>query len=49
LLEYYKIADKYGNRKGLPNIRCTYDGRTYEIGGSKPKMCHLENYHMPFQ
>jgi len=49
LLEYYKIADKYANRNPLPNIRCTYDGRTYEIGGNKPKVCHLENYLMPFQ
>jgi len=49
LLEYYKIADEYANKNPPPNIRCTYDGRTYEIGADKARMCHLDNYRMPFQ
>jgi Holliday junction resolvase len=48
LQEYYKIADKY---TGLspPNIRCTYDGNTYEIRGDETRKCHLVDYPMPFQ
>lgn len=49
LLEYYKIADEYAERDPPPYIRCNYDGETYEIGGAKARICHLQNYRMPFQ
>jgi Holliday junction resolvase len=48
LLEYYKIADKYSRMKALPIIKCTYDGRTYEIRNSQAKSCNLKDYIMPF-
>ena len=48
LLEYYKIADKYSRMKGLPIIKCTYDGRTYEIRNSQTIRCNLKDYIMPF-
>jgi Holliday junction resolvase len=48
LQEYYKIADKYAG-PSPPNIRCTYDGKTYEIRGDKTRKCHLVDYPMPFQ
>jgi len=48
LLEYYKIADKYSRMKALPIIKCTYDGRTYEIRNSQTKSCNLKDYIMPF-
>jgi Holliday junction resolvase len=48
LLEYYKIADKYSRMKALPIIKCTYDGRTYEIRNSQTKRCNLKDYFMPF-
>jgi Holliday junction resolvase len=48
LLEYYKIADKYSRMKALPIIKCTYDGRTYEIRNSQAKRCNLKDYIMPF-
>jgi Holliday junction resolvase len=48
LQEYYKIADKYSRMKALPIIKCTYDGRTYEIRNSQTKRCNLEDYIMPF-
>ena len=48
LLEYYKIADKYSRMKALPIIKCTYDGRTYEIRNSQTKRCNLKDYIMPF-
>ena len=48
LLEYYKIADKYSRMKALPIIKCTYDGRTYEIRNSQTIRCNLKDYIMPF-
>lgn len=48
LQEYYKIADKYAGASP-PNIRCTYDGKTYEIRGDKTRKCHLVDYPMPFR
>ena len=48
LQEYYKIADKYCRIKDLPIIKCTYDGRTYEIRNSQTQKCILKDYIMPF-
>jgi Holliday junction resolvase len=49
LLEYYKLADKYTTKEPPPYLRCTYDGKIYEIGGNKPGICYLKDYRMPFQ
>lgn len=48
LQEYYKIADKYSRMKDLPIIKCTYDGRTYEIRNSQTQKCIMKDYIMPF-
>lgn len=48
LQEYYKIADKYSRVKNLPAIKCTYDGRTYELMNSQTRSCTLKDYVMPF-
>jgi Holliday junction resolvase len=48
LQEYYKIADKYSRLKDLPIIKCSYDGRTYELINSHAKPCNLKDYIMPF-
>jgi Holliday junction resolvase len=48
LQEYYKIADKYSKMKNLPVIKCTYDGRTYEIMNSQTRRCIMRDYVMPF-
>jgi Holliday junction resolvase len=48
LQEYYKIADKYSRIKDLPIIKCSYDGRTYEMKNSQTKLCNLKDYIMPF-
>jgi Holliday junction resolvase len=48
LQEYYKIADKYSTIKDLPIIKCSYDGRTYEMKNSQTKLCNLKDYIMPF-
>ena len=47
LQEYYKIADKY-SRVPVPIIKCTYDGRTYELRNFQTKRCNLKDYIMPF-
>ena len=48
LQEYYKIADKYSRMNPVPIIKCTYDGRTYEIRNFQTKRCNLKDYIMPF-
>jgi len=48
LQEYYKIADKYSKMKNLPVIKCTYDGRTYELMNSHTRRCIMKDYVMPF-
>ncbi len=48
LQEYYKIADKYSRMKNLPVIKCTYDGRTYELMNSQTRRCTMKDYVMPF-
>ena len=48
LQEYYKIADKYSRMKNLPVIKCTYDGRTYELMNSQTRRCKMKDYVMPF-
>ena len=48
LQEYYKIADKYSKMKDLPIIKCTYEGKTYEIRNSETRNCNLKDYIMPF-
>ena len=48
LLEYYKIADKYSRMKALPIIKCTYEGRTFEIRNSQTIRSNLKDYIMPF-
>jgi Holliday junction resolvase len=49
LQEYYKIADKCSRMKDLPIIKCTYDGRTYEIRNSQTQKCIMKDYIMPFR
>lgn len=48
LQEYYKIADKYSRMNPVPIIKCTYDGRTYELRNCQTKRCDLKDYIMPF-
>jgi len=48
LQEYYKIADKFSKMKDLPIIKCTYEGKTYEIRNSETRNCNLKDYIMPF-
>jgi Holliday junction resolvase len=48
LQEFYKIADKYSKMKDLPIIKCTYEGKTYEIRNSETRKCNLKDYIMPF-
>ena len=48
LQEYYKIADKYSRMNPAPIIKCTYDGRTYELRNCQTKRCNLKDYIMPF-
>lgn len=48
LQEYYKIADKYSKMNDLPIVKCTYEGRTYEIRNSETRRCNLKDYVMPF-
>jgi Holliday junction resolvase len=48
LQEYYKIADKYSRVNPVPIIKCTYDGRTYELRNFQTKRCNLKDYIMPF-
>lgn len=48
LQEFYKIADKYSKMKDLPIIKCTYEGKTYEIRNSETMKCNLKDYIMPF-
>jgi len=48
LQEYYKIADKYSKMNDLPIVKCTYEGRTYEIINSETRRCNLKDYVMPF-
>ena len=48
LQEYYKIADKYSRMNPVPIIKCTYDGRTYELRNCQTKRCNLKDYIMPF-
>jgi Holliday junction resolvase len=48
LQEFYKIADKYSKMKDLPIIKCTYEGKTYEIRNSETRKCDLKDYIMPF-
>lgn len=48
LQEYYKIADKYSKMNDLPLVKCTYEGRTYEIINSETRRCNLKDYVMPF-
>jgi Holliday junction resolvase len=48
LQEYYKIADKYSRVNPVPIIKCTYDGRTYELRNCQTKRCNLKDYIMPF-
>lgn len=48
LQEYYKIADKYSRMNPAPIIKCTYDGRTYELRNFQTKRCNLKDYIMPF-
>jgi len=48
LQEFYKIADKYSKTKDLPIIKCTYEGKTYEIRNSETRKCNLKDYIMPF-
>ena len=49
LLEYYKVADVVADMDVMPIIKCTYDGRTYAIHGSKSIALELPDYSMPFQ
>jgi Holliday junction resolvase len=48
LQEFYKIADKYSKMKDLPIIKCTYEGKTYEIRNSETRKCNLKEFIMPF-
>jgi Holliday junction resolvase len=47
LVEYYKVADVVAGMKVLPIIKCTYDGKTYNIL-DKTVPLDLPDYDMPF-
>jgi Holliday junction resolvase len=48
LQEFYKIADQYSKMKDLPILKCTYEGKTYEIRNSETRKCNLKEFIMPF-
>lgn len=49
LVEYYKNADMLAGMKPLPVIKCTYEGRTFAMNGSKAVEINLPDIPMPFQ
>lgn len=49
LVEYYKVADVLVGANPLPIVKCTYDGRTYAMHGSKTVALVLPNLPMPFR
>lgn len=49
LVEYYKVADELVCANPLPIVKCTYDGRTYAMHGSKTTALALPDLPMPFR
>jgi Holliday junction resolvase len=48
LMEYYKSIEKVGNFENISMIKCTYDGKTYELKNEKFVESNLPEFHMPF-
>jgi Holliday junction resolvase len=46
--EYYKIVNALLNKRRIPVVKCTYDGRTFMINNEVSKPIHLQDYAMPF-
>ena len=49
LVEYYKVADELVGANPLPIVKCTYDGGTYAMQGSKTTALALPDLPMPFR
>jgi Holliday junction resolvase len=49
LIEYYKVADELVGTKPLPIVKCTYDGRTFAMFGTKTVALALPDLPMPFK
>ena len=49
LIEYYKVADSLVNEISMPIIKCTYDGKTYAMHGSRTVAINLPDMSMPFK
>ncbi|HEX6067986.1 MAG TPA: hypothetical protein VFZ05_04220 [Nitrososphaera sp.] len=49
LVEYYKVADELVGANPLPIVKCTYDGRTFAMHGSKTVVLALPDLPMPFK
>jgi hypothetical protein len=49
LVEYYKVADALVGKNPLPVVKCTYDGRTFAMRGSKTAALNLPDLPMPFK
>lgn len=49
LIEYYKVADTLVDTRPLPVVKCTYDGRTFAMQGSRTVDLQLPDLEMPFQ
>jgi Holliday junction resolvase len=48
LVEYYKSIEKVGNIEDISMIKCTYDGKTYELKNEKFVESNLPEFPMPF-
>jgi hypothetical protein len=48
LVEYYKSIEKIGNIEDISMIKCTYDGKTYELKNERFIESNLSEFPMPF-
>lgn len=48
LVEYYKSIEKVGNIEDISMIKCTYDGKTYELRNERFIESNLPEFPMPF-
>jgi hypothetical protein len=48
LVEYYKSIEKVGNIEDISMIKCTYDGKTYELKNERFIESNLPEFPMPF-
>ena len=48
LVEYYKSIEKVGNIEDISMIKCTYNGKTYELRNERFVESNLSEFPMPF-